>query len=506
VDRGRQWTVLRWAAVLGTFCGASVLTLTGAGWGHPAGVTELWFAGTAPLGVRRVGLDADELLASGAQLLVLSCWLGLGLLVRRGLAGARTVMAAAVAGGAPLLAGAPLFSNDAYTYVAVGELLERGRDPYRVGWGALHQPQYLAHVDHVWMHTPSPYSPLLLRLLQLDSHLAGGNLRLGVVLLRVLAVVAFVGLGWAVSRAVGGAAGAAALWLSVANPLLSQQLLSGLHVDLYVALLVVLAVTAHARGHHLGAMLLVALAAQVKVTAVVVAPVLIADVLLAGRLAGSRRWIRAAALAAVGVVAFTALSVAAGLGNGWLHALSVPALGRNSTTGVDALADLAARVGLTGTRPLNEHILSAPASLRTVGFVLAGAVIGWGALRVRRLGVPLAGAAALAAVSGFGASTWPWYLAPAVVLIAVGRPGPKVVLATVATSLAFSLALRPGGGPILLHEPVLADLAVLGLLAGVLALLAFGPGPVRRPVGRSAPILAPVAVAYSAPRQREPAT
>lgn len=488
----RQGVAARAAVIAGMGCGAAGLAAAGVLWGRPAGFHELWWSTDGLGGVSRIGLAGNELLVSASQLLLIGSWLALGALVQRGAVGLRTVIGGAVAGGVPLLLGAPLFSNDAYTYVALGELLDRGFNPYRVGWVALHQASYAGYLDRTWAHTPSPYSPVLLRFLELDAHLARGDLLGGVVLLRLIAMLAFVLLGWAVVRAVRSRPAAEAgtvrsgssdpgtglaLWISVANPLMAAHLLSGEHIDVYIAVLVVLALTAHAHGHLMGAVLLVVLAAQVKVTAAAALPVLIADSLLADGLArGSirgRAWARAGLLALGALATFSVLGLASGLGFGWIHGLSTPALGGNSMTPVNAVGDLLRRLGIFGIRPPNYHMTAAPLVAKAAGFAVAGAVICWAAVRVRRLGVPLAAAASFAAVSTFGTATWPWYFAPTVAAIAVSVPRWRVYASAAAGSVVLAVALKPGSAPAVPHIPVVGDVATLALLAGILILLSF---------------------------------
>jgi len=467
----------RVAVVLG-FAGGSVgVVLAGVRWGGVAGIRELWWWPDAPAGITRVGLHVNEVLDTTAQGLLLVSWVALGVLIRRGVAAVATVVWAAAAGGLPLLLGAPLFSNDAYTYVAVGSVLDHRLDPYRVGWGVLRDTSYAAHVDHTWQHTPTPYSPVVLRVLQLDAHAVHGHLLPGVLLLRAAAVLGLLALGGAVAWAAGPRPGAVAtgLWVAVANPLMAQHLLSGVHIDLSIAVLVVLAVTFHARGHPVAATALVVLAAQVKITAAVVLLVLAAD-LAAGR-TGRHRWVRGAPVLLGGAAAFTAISVGTGLGFGWLTALSVPGRGGNSMTPVNAVADLAHRVGL-GVRPLTNHVVSAPAGLRAASLLVGAAVVAWSVLAVRRLGVPLAAAASLAALATFGTATWPWYFAPVLALVAVAGPSRRVLTAATLGSVVLAITLKPGSEPLLPHAPVLGDVATLALLAGIVAILTrVGAGP-----------------------------
>ena len=65
----------------------------------------------------------------------------------------------------PLLLTAPLFSQDAYSYLAQGTLVHLGIDPYRHAPAVLAnvgQAHVLGAVDPFWRHTTAPYGPLFL--------------------------------------------------------------------------------------------------------------------------------------------------------------------------------------------------------------------------------------------------------------------------------------------------------------------------------------------------------
>ena len=66
---------------------------------------------------------------------------------------------------APLLFTAPLFSQDAYSYLAQGALVHLGLDPYRDAPAVLAQhgqAHVLNAVSPFWRHTTAPYGPLFL--------------------------------------------------------------------------------------------------------------------------------------------------------------------------------------------------------------------------------------------------------------------------------------------------------------------------------------------------------
>ncbi len=64
----------------------------------------------------------------------------------------------------PLLAVAPLFSLDVYSYAAQGEMMSHGINPYHYGPGTLGSGPFVAGVDPRWLNTAAPYGPLFLML------------------------------------------------------------------------------------------------------------------------------------------------------------------------------------------------------------------------------------------------------------------------------------------------------------------------------------------------------
>lgn len=162
--------------------------------------------------------------------------------------------------------------------MAIGELLERGGDPYTQGWGASGRADYIGQISPFWRDTPSTHSPLALRLLQLVAHVTGGDLRVGALLFRALAVVGLIVTGALVVRVAGqvGLDRAGAVWVGVANPVVPFGAATGAHLDALVAPLVLAAVVSVAAGRSLMAGVMLGLATQLKVTSVVVLAVVVA--------------------------------------------------------------------------------------------------------------------------------------------------------------------------------------------------------------------------------------
>ena len=87
---------------------------------------------------------------------------------------------------------APLFSQDAYSYLAQGTLAHLGLDPYRDAPAVLAQhgqAHVLSAVSPFWRHTTAPYGPLFLWIV---SSFTGASLVAGVLLIRALELVGLV--------------------------------------------------------------------------------------------------------------------------------------------------------------------------------------------------------------------------------------------------------------------------------------------------------------------------
>ena len=129
----------------------------------------------------------------------------------------------------------PLTSNDLFSGLAYGRLLERGENPYRVGPEALPTDDvFRARVDPEWAAVPSRYGPLALLVGRLAVAAGGvGSAVLAFKLLMALAGFAAVGLAALVCRATGGASdGDARAFVLVAwNPLLAWEVTGQAHVD-----------------------------------------------------------------------------------------------------------------------------------------------------------------------------------------------------------------------------------------------------------------------------------
>ena len=329
-------------------------------------------------------------------------WLGIGRLSLE----TRRVWIVAGLWCLPLCVGAPLFSQDAYSYLAQGTLVHLGLDPYRDTPAVLAQhgqAHVLEAVSPFWRHTTAPYGPLFLWIV---SGFTGTTLVGGVLLIRALELVGLVLLAVFVPRLARGlgADPARASWLVLLSPLVLLGLVAPAHNDLLMIGLLVAGVAFAIERRPLLGIAVCALAATVKLPAAVAIPFILA----AG--ADRRTWVRGVFVAAAVVAA---VSVVSGLGLGWVspNVFSTPNKVHLAITPATALGWTTAQLIPVGARGLES-------ALGVVAFGLScvlGAVLLWRTRRenmVRYLGITLI------AVAVCGPAAWPWYLTWGLALLA----------------------------------------------------------------------------------------
>jgi len=379
---------------------------------------------------------------------VLVAWLGVGRRVARSRQPPWRLWALAAAWGIPLLVAPPLFSRDAYSYLAQATLTHLGLSPFTHGPSALGAHGYgamVAAVSPVWRSSLSPYGPLFLWWTGLLAGLTGHGIVAGVVLLRLPEVVGLVLVAVGLPRlAVAlGADPARALWLGLASPLALFELVGASHNDALMVGLLVCALALAARRRPLPAVAVATLGALVKLPAAA-AVVLIALVWVRQQPTAAARVRAALASAGVAGALAAAVSVATGLGWGWLSpaVLGTPAGGSIEITPATAIGDSLARLaGLLGVglSPATSHHL-----VEAVLAVVAAAVCILVVLRTRPANLVASVAVVLAAAVVAGPALWPWYLTWSLVLLAA-RPGPQRSPVLPVVSVLACLVLAPTG-------------------------------------------------------------
>jgi alpha-1,6-mannosyltransferase len=376
-------------------------------------------------------------------------WLGLGRRLQDG-AGARRgqLLVIGAAWMAPLALGPALFSRDVYSYLAQGEILHLGLDPYHVApvvLGRHGQGQVLAAVSPFWRATTAPYGPLFLALLSLIVGVSGSNLIVGVLLIRLLELggiallVVFVP---RLARAVGGDP-VRALWLAVLSPLAMLELIAAGHNDVLMIGLLVAGVTLALERRPLRGIAICALACTIKLPAILGAVFIAAAWVRAQPTRAAGLTVALEALLAIAAILAT-VSVATGLGIGWVSTtlFSTPAkvrLAITPATGIGyTVSSLLHDLGATVHARRVESAVGVFAAALTAAL---GAVLLW-RVRIENLAW-LLGLVLIAAAAG-GPAAWPWYFTWGLVLLAAA-PGPQRSPALAVALVLAVFVVKPNG-------------------------------------------------------------
>jgi hypothetical protein len=238
----------------------------------------------------------------------------------------------------PLLLVPPVLSPDAVLYADLGWTLSAGANPYQVGLATTGGPfAYL--VDPLWAGNGVAYPPLTLRLNQLVVTATGANPYWSVVAMRVPAILAVVAMLVLVPRIAGllGRPRRGAVWLAVLNPLLVLHFIGAAHNDApmvattLAAIWVVLRWRSWWSAFIVGPLLVgvaMAFKQQGGLAIIAVAGLPVAGTLVALPLA-RRLWLlgwRTIVATAVALAGFAAVSLASGLGFGWVEWLDLMGL------------------------------------------------------------------------------------------------------------------------------------------------------------------------------------
>lgn len=428
-------------------------------------------AGALPVPNPLFGLRVLGLPARNATIAIAVTYAGIGLLVfswlwiarmlreRGAVAPAPTrgqLARTAVLWSVPLAVAPPMFSRDAYSYLAQSATLARGLDPYVLGPAeALGVDDPLTRsIPTIWRDTPTPYGPLFLVLGRGITALTGDDVVSGLFAHRVLALIGLAGIIWALPRLARrcGVDPGLALWLGAANPLVLFHLVSGIHNEALMMGLLLVGMEIGLRGSDrlldgrllLGAVLIVA-ASAVKLPAILALGFFGLD--LARRRGGRFVDVAAAAtlLTAVAVIVYLPLSLGTGVGLGWATTLDVPALIRSWMSVSTDVGLLAGQVGILAG--LGDHTTSVLVVTRTVGLLAAAGVCGVLLLATLRGRLdPITGmASGLAAVVVLGPVVHPWYLLWTVIPLAATKALPMHRRWVLAASAVLAVVVPPTG-------------------------------------------------------------
>ncbi|BBX87330.1 alpha-(1-_6)-mannopyranosyltransferase A [Mycolicibacterium aubagnense] len=297
------------------------------------------------------GLVLSSILLWTGVALMLVAWLALGRRVVDRTATDYTMIATTGFWLAPLLLSVPVFSRDTYSYLAQGALLRDGLDPYLVG--PVDNPNSLLdNVSPIWTTTTAPYGPAFILVAKFVTMIVGDHVVQGTMLLRLCMLPGLVMLIWAAPRVARhvGANSAAALWICVLNPLVIVHLMGGVHNEMLMVGLMMAAIALTFERHPIAGVSLIALAVAVKATAGLALPFMVWVWMRQLRerhpWGAVRTWIAAtAASGAIFTVVFAVVTLAAGVGLGWLTALAGSVKIVNWLTIPTAVANLIHAIG-----------------------------------------------------------------------------------------------------------------------------------------------------------------
>lgn len=413
-------------------------------------VPSTWFFGM-PAQPILVGqpVNASEILAGvtlvyGGLVLLMRVWIRLADVVRRHpgapLGRLGWILALWII---PMLAIAPIFSRDVYSYAAQGEMVTRHLNPYLNGPHELGSGPYPAAVDHLWWFVPAPYGPLFLTLdgwiVQLSGHRELWTV-LGLRLLEVAAVALLAVAMPILAKGLGYDPGNAFV-MCLLNPLVVLTLVGGAHNDGLMMALLVAGLALAVRKHPVWGIVVCALAASIK------APAALGILYIAWEWNGTgvpvRQRLRPLAYAAgITAAVLGVCTVVLGFGFGWVGNLLTPGTVRSwaaPATGIGmGLAALGHAVGLGVSTDVMISVS------RAVGLAAAAVWTVWLLFNADRVGWLKALGYSLLLFVLLGPVVQPWYLAWGVLLLAPIATGRLRVWVIVLSVVSPFIGL-PGG-------------------------------------------------------------
>ncbi|WP_208027410.1 polyprenol phosphomannose-dependent alpha 1,6 mannosyltransferase MptB [Rhabdothermincola sediminis] len=367
----------------------------------------------------------------------------------------------------PLLFGPPLLSNDAYSYVAQGELASRGFDPTSHGPVYLGAGKIMSAADPVWRNAPAPYGPVAIGLSRLVVEITGHEPASALLGMRVLAIIGVVmsAVGVGLIARSYQVSPASAIAIGIANPLVLLHLVGGSHNDALMLGFLALGLAAVRADRRWLGIVLVAAATAVKLPAAA-AFLFIGWTWTPVQVSLRRRAGQAGAVLAAGMAVVGVLCVLGGTGLGWITNL-------RGTGTVKTTFSATTRLGFVLSDGL--HAVGLPVDQETVvsltrlaGLLLAGGLSLLILLRSPQLGLVRAVGLVMIVVIVLGPVVWPWYLPPGFALLAgagIGKYRPSYLVGVFAVSLLVFPTTVEGVPTLSRYQHVLA-LGVVVLIVG----------------------------------------
>jgi hypothetical protein len=372
----------------------------------------------------------------------------------------------------PLMAVAPLFSRDVFSYAAQGEMMSHHINPYAYGPGTLGSGPFNWGVDPLWANTPAPYGPLFLMVAGWSATLSLHHALVTILLLRVQSVVGVALIAYCIpklARSFGKDPGPAFV-LAVLNPLTLLALIGGAHNDALMVGLLLAGVTAARARRPVWGIVLCALAASIKV------PAAMGIIYVAWDWAGpGAAWrARARMLVRAGLVTVAvmgALSLVSGLGWGWIMNLGTPGTVRSWMAPATAVG-----LAISGS----AHVMGIGVSLagvltltRAIGLVAAAGIALYCLRNRERIGLLSALGITMLAFVVLGPVVQPWYLTWGLIILAPIATGRMLYAILGVSAVAPFIGLT--GGADLLNQLMRTDPASMMLAVLVLWAVAIVP-------------------------------
>lgn len=432
---------------------------------------------------------------SGKLLAWLIFWLGVALMVVAWIRIGRALLNGAgdldlrgtrwtvCAWAAPMVFAVPVFSRDVYAYLGQAWVLAQGFNPYHDG--PAHAPGPIVDsMAQIWAPTTSPYTPAFMLVARGVVAVTGENVIAGVFVMRLVLLIGLALSLWALPALAGhfGAPRRLALWLVLLNPMLLAHLVAGPHLELLMMGFLAAGVVVAVRGNPVAGLLLLGVAASIKITAAVAIPFVVwiwLDQLRARRAVTPADRVGVfAATALIPAAVFGVFTLILGLGVGWLNGLtwasriinpfSIPTLVGHLVTYVAA--------------PLHVWNLQEVLPVtRGIGSVVLAILLVWLWWRFRSDSrAAVAGAAwAMLAVLLLEPSTLPWYYVWTLVLAVAFDLPLWVRQVVVGVSVFFLLTFQPDDS-ITFYKPVESLIALAVAVLAALALRRADPLRLRR--------------------------
>lgn len=344
----------------------------------------------------------------------------------------------------PFLLAPPIFSHDAYAYAAEGWLLRNGLNPYDNAISVLPGP-FADQAAWLWRYTTAMYPPLSLEMFHGLVIVAGNDPYWSAVAMRIPALLGVGLIAYFLPRIAHrmGVDVQMTAWFSTVNPLVIIDLVGGAHNDALMMGMVVLALWLAFQGRFWWAAILVGLAACIKQPAILA----FYPVALIGHPWRTFHWrdtsralLRLTLSLATSVAAFVAITLASGLGFGWVYAADVP--GKVVTLAPFTLVGAGLKLVLDffGQPAAGQVVMDV---LRYLGLALTVLGIGWLALTVgrRRPITFLSWSYLIFAFGGIALNSW--YLVWGGVLLPLTRPTERITGTAVAVTTVL-LAYEAG--------------------------------------------------------------